>query len=122
MPEAVLSNPEIVSLRSQKYYIRLMKKSFVYILTNKSNRVLYTGVTSDIQKRIYQHKTKFYKDSFSARYNCNKLVYFSEFTDIKNAIQFEKKLKAGNRLNKEKLIVALNPEWNDLAEDWPFNF
>jgi len=79
--------------------------------------VLYTGVTSDLQKRIVQHKSKYYKDSFSARYNCNKLVFVQEFQNIKEAILFEKKLKAGNRANKVKLIVEQNPKWIDLAKE-----
>ncbi len=90
-------------------------------MTNKNNTVIYTGVTSDIFKRVYQHKTKFYK-GFSARYNCDKLVYFEEFNSFKLAIAREKQLKAGNRKRKEDLINSMNPEWNDLSEDWLFDF
>jgi len=94
-----------------------MKTSYVYIITNKNNTVLYTGVTSDIVKRIYQHKNKVYA-GFSARYNCNKLVYYKVFYDIRLAIAYEKKIKAGNRKNKERLINDMNPEWKDLAGNW----
>ena len=66
-----------------------MKKGYVYLITNKNNTVIYTGVTSNLQKRIQQHKAKFYK-GFTARYNCNKLVYFEAFDDIKQAILREK--------------------------------
>ena len=94
-----------------------MRTSHVYILTNKNNTVLYVGVTSDLMKRMEQHKTKFYK-GFSSRYNCDRLVYYRAFEDIREAILYEKKLKAGNRANKEKLIDEMNPEWKDLTEEW----
>ena len=92
-----------------------MKKGYVYLITNKNNTVIYTGVTSNLQKRIHQHKTKFYK-GFTARYNCNKLVYFEVFDDIKQAILREKQLKAGSRAKKEQLIALKNPSWEDLFE------
>ncbi len=94
-----------------------MKQSFIYIITNKNNTVIYTGVTSDLVKRMHQHKTKFYK-GFSAKYNCNKLVYFETFTDIREAIKREKQIKAGSRKKKEALINKDNPNWNDLAATW----
>ncbi|MCP9200015.1 GIY-YIG nuclease family protein [Gramella sp. GC03-9] len=95
-----------------------MPNSFVYILSSRNNSVLYTGVTSNLSKRLIEHKTKFYPNSFTARYICSKLVYFLEFQNIKDAISFEKKIKAGNRRNKEKLIQSLNPDWKDLSEGW----
>ena len=98
-----------------------MYQSFVYILTNKNKTVLYTGVTSNLLKRIYRHKTKAYK-GFTARYNCDQLVFYQDFSHISLAIDFEKKIKGGNRKNKEKLIASMNPEWKDLAEDWLFYF
>lgn len=96
-----------------------MNKSFTYIITNKNNTVLYTGVTSDIKKRIYQHKTKFYK-GFSAKYNCNKLVYFEKFNSIKQAIEREKQIKKYKRFKKINLIEKVNPNWNDLSNSWDF--
>ncbi|MBT8295334.1 MAG: GIY-YIG nuclease family protein [Gramella sp.] len=99
-----------------------MKKPMVYIMANKNNTVLYTGVTSDLKNRVIQHKTKYYRGSFSSRYNCSKLVFFIQFSTIIEAISFEKKIKAGNRLKKEKLINEMNPDWKDLAEDWVSNF
>jgi len=96
-----------------------MNKSFTYIITNKNNTVLYTGVTSDIKKRIYQHKTKFYK-GFSAKYNCNKLVYFEKFNSIKQAIEREKQIKKYKRFKKTNLIEKVNPNWNDLSNSWDF--
>mgnify|MGYP003655881102 FL=1 len=98
-----------------------MKFSYVYIMTNKNNTVLYTGVSSNLLKRVYQHKTKMFK-GFTSRYNCDKLVYYTEFTDINEAIAYEKKIKAGNRKNKEKLINAINPKWDDLSDGWLFYF
>jgi putative endonuclease len=90
---------------------------YVYILTNKSNRVLYVGVTSDLQGRVYDHKHKTFK-GFSARYDCNKLVYYEVYQWIQDAIDREKQLKAGSRQKKIDLIIAENPLWNDLSDDW----
>ena len=98
-----------------------MNLSYVYFLTNKNKTVIYIGVTSNLLKRIYQHKTKVYK-GFSSKYNCDILVYFEEFTDLNQAIAREKQLKAGNRKRKEDLINATNPEWKDLSDGWLFYF
>jgi putative endonuclease len=89
----------------------------VYILTNKSNRVLYVGVTSDLVGRIYDHKHKTYK-GFTSTYGCNKLVYYEEYQWIQDAIAREKRLKAGLRQKKIDLVVADNPLWNDLSDGW----
>jgi putative endonuclease len=98
-----------------------MKKSLVYFMTNKNNTVIYVGVTSDLLKRVHQHKTKTYK-GFTAKYNCDKLIYFEEFDAINRAIAREKQLKSGNRKRKEHLINTENPEWNDLSDGWLFSF
>jgi putative endonuclease len=98
-----------------------MKKSYVYFMANKNNTVIYIGVSGNLLKRVYQHKTKFYQ-GFTARYNCDKLVYFEEFDDINQAIAREKQLKAGNRKRKEALIQLENPLWEDLSEGWLFQF
>ncbi len=92
----------------------LMKPGFVYITTNKNNTTLYVGVTSDLKGRIEKHMNKHYKNSFSARYNLNKLVYYEAFHMIGDAIGREKQLKAGNRARKVALIENMNPEWEDL--------
>ncbi|SFW65204.1 putative endonuclease [Sinomicrobium oceani] len=89
-------------------------------MTNQRNTVLYVGVTSDLIKRVYQHKTKAYK-GFTAKYNCDKLVYFEEFSDINEAIAREKQIKKGNRKRKEILIQKTNTEWKDLSEGWIFD-
>lgn len=98
-----------------------MEKSYIYFITNKNNSTIYVGVTSDLIKRVYQHKTKVFQ-GFTSKYNCDKLVYFEEFSDINQAISREKRIKAGNRKRKEKLIETMNPEWEDLSEGWLFNF
>ena len=94
-----------------------MKPGFIYIITNKNNTVLYIGVTSNLPQRIEEHKQKRYENSFSARYNLNKLVYYEQFQMIGDAIGREKQLKAGNRATKEKLINSINPSWNDLYDE-----
>ena len=86
---------------------------YVYLLTNKNNTVLYTSVTNDLKRRVYEHKKKLI-DGFTKKYNVNKLVYFEATNDIKSAIQREKQIKAGSRKKKVKLIDKLNPEWKDL--------
>lgn len=93
-----------------------MKPGYVYILANKNNTTLYVGVTSNLGRRIQQHKDKHYKNSFSARYNVDKLVYYEAFQDIGVAIGREKQLKAGNRARKVALIEKENPGWEDLSE------
>ena len=90
-------------------------------MTNKNNTVIYVGVTSDLLKRVYQHKTKVYK-GFTGKYNCDKLIYFEEFDDINQAIAREKQIKSGNRKRKEDLINSENKAWNDLSEGWLFFF
>ena len=93
-----------------------MKKGFVYMMTNKYNRVLYTGVTSNLINRVTQHKNKTYK-GFTSKYNCNKLVYFEEYDSISDAIIREKQIKNYSRNKKNSLIQALNPEWSDIFKD-----
>ena len=90
-------------------------KGFVYIITNDNNTVLYTGVTSSLKERIIQHKTKKHPDSFSARYNLNKLVYYEVLDTIGDAIKREKQIKGGSRKDKIELINRMNPEWKDLS-------
>ena len=89
------------------------KAGYVYLLTNKMNTVIYTGVTSDLQKRIYAHKEK-KVEGFTKRYNVNKLVYYEIFDNIKDAILREKQIKAGSRKKKIDLISSPNPDFKDL--------
>ncbi|API87749.1 GIY-YIG nuclease family protein [Francisella uliginis] len=92
-----------------------MKNGYVYILTNKNNGVLYIGVTSDIIKRVYEHKNKFV-DSFSKKYSLNKLVYFEVYENIEEAIIREKQLKKWNRAWKDRIINTMNSDWVDLYD------
>jgi len=94
----------------------MKKGGHIYILTNKNNTVLYTGITSDLAKRLLQHSTGQFKNSFTSRYNITKLVYYEELLTIEDAIFREKQLKSGSRQKKIKLIERLNPEWKDLAK------
>ena len=94
-----------------------MKPGFIYIITNKNHTVLYTGVTSNLPKRIKEHQVKRYQGSFSARYNVNKIVYYEAFQMIGDAISREKQIKAGSRAKKIALINSINAEWNDLYEE-----
>ena len=84
------------------------------MVTNKNNTTIYVGVTSNLPARILEHKTKQYKNSFSAKYNLDKLVYWEAFQDIGNAIGREKQIKGGSRQKKLDLINSINPEWIDL--------
>ena len=86
----------------------------VYIITNLTHSVLYTGVTSDIIGRIWEHRNKTHPKSFTAKYNCTKLVYYFFYAHIEEAIAAEKMLKAGSRESKIDLINELNPDWKDL--------
>ena len=86
------------------------------MMTNKNNRVVYTGVTSDLVKRVWQHKEK-HIEGFTKKYNCTKLVYYELLSDMETAISREKQIKAGSRHKKELLINAVNPAWHDLYGD-----
>ena len=88
----------------------------VYIMCNVSE-MLYTGVTGDVETRVFQHKAKL-TDGFTKRYNIHRLVYFEVFTDIRDAIAREQQIKGWLRAKKVALIETVNPEWKDLAPEW----
>lgn len=92
-----------------------MRQYCVYILANNNNTVLYIGVTSNIQKRIWEHKNKAVK-GFTKKYNCEKLVYFEQTENVYSALQREKQLKNWHRQWKIDLVSKNNPEWKDLFE------
>ena len=92
------------------------KQYYVYILFNKRNGTLYTGVTSDIVKRIWEHKNKLYK-GFTEKYDVDKLGYYEIFQDINAAITREKQIKGGSRKNKIDMILSQNPDWKDLYNE-----
>ena len=80
--------------------------------------MLYVGATDDIMRRMLENKNKIYKNAFTAKYNCNMLVYFEEYENVNDAFLREKQLKSGNRKRKEDLINEMNPSWNDLSINW----
>lgn len=91
-----------------------MKKYYVYILTSNNNKVMYIGVTNDLNRRLYEHK-KGLIDGFTKKYNVHKLVYCEETGSIEDAIVREKQLKGWKRERKNELVEAVNPEWKDLS-------
>jgi len=91
------------------------KQSYIYILFNKRNGTLYTGVTSNLIRRIYEHKNKLV-EGFTKKYDVDKLGYYEIFDDITQAIEREKQIKAGSRKKKLQLIESINPNWEDLYD------
>jgi len=94
---------------------------FVYILTNWNDKVMYVGVTNNLERRIYEHKNKLC-DGFTRKYNVTKLVYFEQTSDVNAAIQREKEIKKWRREKKNNLVVTSNPKWVDLSDGWPEDF
>ena len=92
-----------------------IRQPAIYIMASKCNGTLYTGVTSNVIKRVYEHKQGFVS-GFTKKYGCKTLVYYEIFDDMINAITREKQLKGGSRKQKLKLINAFNPRWEDLYE------
>ena len=94
-----------------------MKKcGYFYIISNQHNTVLYCGATNDLYKRILEHRNKIYVNSFTSRYNIDKLVYFEVYSMVADAFTREKQVKAGSRKKKIALIESINPEWKDLFD------
>ena len=87
---------------------------FVYILANATNTTVYTGVTSDLPRRMDEHRRHLYPRSFTAKYDVTKLVYYEQHEDIREAIGREKQIKGWNRRRKNELVASLNPQWDDL--------
>jgi len=96
--------------------IKMGNPYFVYIMTNKNDNVLYTGITNDLKRRVYEHKEKLIK-GFTKRYNIDKLVYYEVYEDISTAISREKQIKGGSRQRKIDLINVMNKGWKDLYEE-----
>ena len=94
----------------------MMHDYFVYILTNRRHTVLYTGVTNDLVRRVFEHRAKL-TGGFTARYNVDKLVFYERTTDVNAAIAREKQIKGGSRRRKIALIDEMNPDWRDLFDD-----
>ena len=93
-----------------------MKQPAVYIMANKRNGTLYTGVTSNLVQRVQQHRERLV-EGFTSRYGCKRLVYFEVYDEMMDAIAREKQIKAGSRKKKLALIEVLNPDWRDLYEE-----
>ena len=93
-----------------------MRQYYVYIMTNRS-KTLYTGVTNDLLRRVYEHKNKMV-EGFTKKYNITKLVYYEDTDDVEEAIAREKQIKGWLRRKKIALIESINPEWKDLSEEW----
>lgn len=94
-----------------------MNTYYVYILTNWNNRVMYIGVTNNLQRRLQQHKHGVY-EGFTKKYRVHKLVYYETASDVKAAIQREKQLKGWRRERKNSLVESVNPHWLDLSSEW----
>ncbi len=94
----------------------MTKEYYVYIMTNKS-RTLYTGVTNDLMRRVYEHKNKIVQ-GFTSKYNIQYLVYYESTTSIYVALEREKQIKGWFRAKKIALINSVNPDWKDLSEEW----
>ena len=93
------------------------KSGTVYIMSSPNRTTLYVGVTSELCNRVWKHRTKFYPNSFSAKYNCVMLVYHQTFQRIEDAISEEKRIKGGSRKQKDDLIASMNPDWIDLWDN-----
>jgi putative endonuclease len=92
------------------------RQYYVYIITNKRNTVLYTGVTNDLKRRVYEHKTKLVK-GFTKKYNINKLIYYEISRNVESAILREKQIKGGSRAKKIQLVNGMNSRWKDLFDE-----
>ena len=86
----------------------------VYIMTNEDNKIFYPGVTSQLETKIWEHKIKFYPQSFTAKNNCNKLVWYQTYQTVEEATEKEKEIKNFSSKEKEALIESINPKWEDL--------
>ncbi|MDF2676352.1 MAG: Excinuclease subunit domain protein [Bacillota bacterium] len=89
----------------------------MYILTNWNNKVLYTGITNNLERRLYEHKNKLV-EGFTSKYNVNRLVYFDYTSDVNSAITREKEIKGWTRQKKNQLIESVNPEWKDISNEF----
>ena len=89
---------------------------YVYILSNSTNVAIYTGVTNNLKRRIYEHRNDLNQDSFCSKYRIHKLVYYEIVEDVKSAIMREKQIKGWKRMKKNNLIESMNPDWEDLYD------
>ena len=106
--------PRRFAPRNDKVYLKM--EYYVYILSNRLNTVIYTGVTRDLVRRVYEHKHHLDPDSFTAKYDVTKLVYYESTSDVKAAIEREKQIEGWNRKRKNKLVESRNPSWAELYD------
>ena len=106
--------PRRFAPRNDKVYLKM--EYYVYILSNRLNTVIYTGVTRDLVRRVYEHKHHLDPDSFTVKYDVTKLVYYESTSDVKAAIEREKQIKGWNRKRKNKLVESRNPSWAELYD------
>jgi len=107
----------VITTKQSVFYLKVNMEQlyWVYILTNVGNSVIYTGVTNDLKRRVYEHKNKL-SEGFTKKYNVNKLVFYECTSSIEAAISREKQIKAGSRLKKTELVNEMNPHWEDLYD------
>jgi putative endonuclease len=98
----------------QETHMAQEKQFYVYLLTNWNNKVMYVGVTNNLERRVYEHKNKLVK-GFTEKYKVDKLVYFEETSDASAALAREKEIKKWRREKKNKLVMGMNPQWADLS-------
>ena len=117
-PHVIAASPSLRGAKRRSNPVRSysMKQGYIYILFNKRNGTLYVGVTSNLIKRVYEHKNKL-ADGFTKRYNVDKLGYYEIASTIEGAIIREKQIKGGSRNKKLALIEGVNPNWNDLYNE-----
>ena len=108
---------QLINKRCSNPITRCIMTYCTYILTNWNNKVMYIGITNNLERRLYEHRHHL-ADGFTNQYNVNKLVYYESTTDVKAAIAREKQLKGWNGRKKNTLIETMNPEWRDLSQDW----
>ena len=102
-----------MAISSEIESIRWIMAYYVYMMTNQYRNVLYTGVTNDLVRRVYEHRNHLIKDSFTARYHVTKLVYFEATEDVRSALEREKQIKSWKRSRKDALVESQNPTWED---------
>jgi len=100
----------------EKNFIEVEKEYYIYIMTNSSNTVLYTGVTNDLKRRTFEHKNELI-EGFTKKYNLTKLVYYEVCENVEGAITREKQIKGGSRQDKINMVNTFNIEWRDLCND-----
>lgn len=107
----------VIPNECEKSYMSEVGKYYVYLITNWNNKVMYVGVTNNLERRLYEHKNKLIK-GFTEKYNLDKLVYFEETQDVNAAIEREKEIKKWRREKKNQLVNLINPKWDDLSSGW----